>query len=230
MSRPVAIFYHALFFHGAPPEFKVDAFDIVREQMLALKTTGLLSVAKHFVVGINGGKESEEFANLVIPANATRVMHGLESKSENLTLVELEKWAPKNPGWNVLYHHAKACTHAADSDYGKYASRWRRCMQAQCIHSWRRCVADLDAGAEAVGSHWLTQQGHDHSQHYFAGNFYWVKSEFFATIPSIFTRDRIKTSGISSLESRYEAEVILGNGPRLPIVKNYADHGIGACP
>jgi hypothetical protein len=41
------------------------------------------------------------------------------------------------------------------------------------------------------------------------------------------TRQRIKDSGIDSIDSRFEAEVILSIGPRLPKVKNYYAGGIG---
>ncbi len=99
-------------------------------------------------------------------------------------------------------------------------------MMHYCVTHWQHCVKDLES-YEAVGCHWLTGQGWDKSQHYFAGNFYWVRSEFFSTIPSIYTRKRIKDSGIASLESRYEAEVIMGNGPRLPYFKNYYAGPIG---
>jgi len=101
--KPIAIFYHCLFLTGEPPAFSESAFNIIHLQMESLKSSGLLDAASHFVVGINGGDESSEFANLVIPAKAKRVMHGLDSKSENLTIIEIEKWVPDHPNWNVLY-------------------------------------------------------------------------------------------------------------------------------
>ena len=102
------------------------------------------------------------------------------------------------------------------------------------VTNWRTCVADLDSGADAVGSHWMVPPETPIGQHIFAGNFFWAKASFLRTLPSIMDRERIKMSGIDSLDSRYESEVWLGNGPRIPKVKDY--HGpnwnpskIGTC-
>lgn len=226
----IAVFYHALFVDKHAELYPASVF-IVSEQMQALEKSGLLAAADELVVGINGEPEvSMTFANLVIPDKAKIVMHGAESFAENLTLVEMEKFAQTHPDWLLCYHHAKAATHDPQSDYGKFATRWRRCMDSTVVWNWKACVNLLNNGYEAVGNHWLTGQASDHSQSYFAGNAYWVTSNFFATIPSIFTRARIKISGIASAESRYEAEVILGNGPRLPRIKDMANHGLMACP
>jgi hypothetical protein len=100
-------------------------------------------------------------------------------------------------------------------------------MMLHCVTNWKKCVADLDAGAEAVGCHWM--QGLPGNQNIFAGNFWWAKASYLRTLPSIFERERIQKSGIKHVDSRYEAEVWLGFGPRLPIVKDYHPGGIGQC-
>lgn len=226
MNRPIAVFYHTLFVLGDPPQLLESAVHVVNEQMTALKESGLEAAAEEIFVGVNGGKESEDFAIAWLPQKAKITYHGLQSRSENLTLVMLENWVKTHPNWAVLYFHAKGATHANGSHYGTFSGNWRHRMMHYCVTNWRYCVRDLD-DYEAVGCHWLTEQGWDKSQHYFAGNCYWVRSEFFASIPSIFTRARIKESGIGSLESRYEAEVILGNGPYVPHIKNYYAGPIG---
>lgn len=225
---PIAIFYHTLFFHGEPSVFAESSPAIVYEQMDALRSTGLLDAASEFIVGINGDQESVPFANLVIPAKATRVFHGLKSRSENLTLVKLEEWLKTHDGWYVLYFHAKGVTHTS-GDYAERCVRWRRCMMNNLVINWKRCVADLSIGFESVGCHWMTGLC-DGTQNIWGGNFWWATSGFLRTLPSIFERDRIKQSGIESLESRYEAEVWIGNGPRLPRVRDYHPNGIGQCP
>lgn len=223
----IALFYHCLFYHGNPPTFSDNACEIVQEQMRQLQDSGLLDAASEMIVGINGGKESLQ---PVIPEKAKVVLHGLESKAENLTLVEIEKWVPKHPDWHVLYFHVKGATHDCSTEYGRFCARWRRCMMGQCVTNWRNAIAHLDAGFDAVGCHWLTGMGEDKSQHYFAGNFWWATSNFLSTVPSIFLRDRIKLSGIASVESRYEAEVWIGNG-KLPKIKDLETaHGLGQCP
>lgn len=218
--KPIAIFYHCLLVGGTPPDLLPNAFCVVDEQMQQLMRSGLLNVAERFVVGINGGKESDNYANMVIPPKAKRVSHGLQSRSENLTIVEVENWVRDHPDWYVLYFHSKGAT-KTDPCFIEHGTKWRQCMMRSCITNWRQCVADLDRGFESVGCHWLTKMGSDQSQNYWAGTFFWAKSNFLRTIPSIYTRARIKMSGISSLESRFEAEAWIGTGPRLPMVRDY---------
>lgn len=229
--RKIAIFYHGLIELGDPPEVLPNAINIIREQMDQLYISGLLAAASEFIVGINGDETSKQIANLIIPSEAKLVMHGLQSKAENLTIVEIEKFVKTHPDWYVFYHHAKSCTHDPNSDYGRLGTRWRRCMARTCVLRWKECIKELEAEYEAVGAHWLTGMGHDHSQHYFAGTFFWATSNYLRTLPSIYERERIKTSGIDSLESRYEAEVWLGNGPRLPKFKDMeTTHSLMNCP
>jgi hypothetical protein len=93
-------------------------------------------------------------------------------------------------------------------------------MMRNLIWGWKQCVFDLDR-YESVGCHWLTNQSQDFNQNLWAGNFWWAQASFLATLPSIYKRTRIEVSGIDSLESRFEAEVWIGNGPKLPKVKDY---------
>lgn len=227
----IAIFYHCLFALGDPPELLPNAYAIVSDQMDKLNRSGLIEAAEEIHIGINGGEESEDFATLTLPRKAKFHFHGLHSHAENLTLVELERWLPKHPDWYVLYFHAKGATHDAASSYGNGVSRpWRETMMHYLVTNWRQCVADLNAGFESVGCHFMRGMGHDRSQNIWAGNFWWAKAGYLLTLPTIFKRDRIKVSGISALESRYEAEVWIGNGQRLPRVKEYLPSGGGGVP
>jgi len=226
----IAIFYHCLFYLGEPPELRHMAAAIIQEQMEQLAASGLLAAADEMIVGVNGGAESQLIAELVLPAKARVVYHGLQSRAENLTIVELEKWAPAHPGWAVLYFHAKGCSHAADSDYGNNVSGpWRRAMMEDLVGGWRNCVAQIEAGYDIACSHWLWNQA-DGSQHIPAGNFGWFKSSFVARLPSIYLRQRIKDSGIAALESRYEAEVHWGNSLTRPSVHQVRPNGGGGVP
>jgi hypothetical protein len=219
--RPIAIFYHSLFYMGDPPAIWQRAVDVVDVQMAQLKASGLADAASEIVVGINGGNESRDVASLIVPSKARLVMHGLQSHNENLTLVELEKWLPGHPDWYVLYFHAKGST--SDPSVLSMRTVWRECMMRNLVERWRRCVQDLDSGFESVGCHWMTPPATPHAQFIWAGNFWWARSNFLRTLPSITQRTRIQQSGIGHIDSRYESEVWIGNGPRRPIVKDY--HG-----
>lgn len=213
----VAIFYHCLFYYGEPPELSMNALSIIRDQMDAINRTGLLAAAKELHVGINGGKESLDMARLILPPQARCTMHGLNSRNENSTILMLEQWLPGHQGWYVLYFHSKGATHANDDPM---RARWRGCMM-RIVNNWQQSVSDLNSGYDSVGVHWMTGAATPPGQSIWAGNFWWSKSDFLVTLPSIMNRDRIKLSGLKHLDSRYESEVWIGNGPRLPRVKDY---------
>lgn len=216
----LAIFYHCLLELGNPPEVLPNAVRIVREQMDQLRESGLMEAAEFFMVGVNGEEASFQIANLLIPPQAEIVLHGLRSRSENMTILEVERFAKYNPGWYILYFHCKGATHCLHSRDGQEVELWRNCMMRQCVYGWERAVNFLSEGYDACGVHWRTGVGGDRSQHYFAGTFFWVKSSFFRMLPSIRDRAQCRKYGLDSLEARYEAEVVLGNGPKLPKVKD----------
>ena len=218
---PIAVFYHALFYFGSPPELRVPACAIVAEQMGQLQESGLAAAANEIVIGINGPPmESAFMADTLLPARARKIFHGPDSFSENLTIVEVENWVKTHPHWFILYFHAKGCTHPEGSPYAASVSEpWRRIMMAHLVMNWQACVRDLEAGYDIACVRWMWNMA-DGTQHIPAGNFLWVKSNFVASLPSIYLRDRIKLSGIAAKESRYEAEVYWGNG-RTPYVRTY---------
>ena len=221
--KPIAIFFHGLFFMGEPPVHLPNAGCIIANQIVQMIDSGLWDAAEQIHFGINGGVESQTVAKVIIPAKAGIVYHGLASKAENPTIIMIEAWAKTHPGWNVLYIHAKGATHAPRSAYGETVSKpWREGMMKDLVVNWRTCVADLDAGNDVVCSHFMWEQGWDKSQHIPAGNFLWTTSDFVAKLPSLYLRDRIKQDGIGAASSRFEAEVFWGNGPR-PKVKMYRD-------
>lgn len=209
-----------------------EANRIILAQMAMFRKSGLLDALDLFVVGCNGGNESLANVKLCFPAKAKVIMHGLDSRGENLTFIEREKFVaalPEGEEWLILAGHSKGVTHEPGGVFFRSAGQIRDCMMEHCVNNWLQCVMDLMAGKEAVGCHWLTNMGEDHSQSLFCGNFYWAKSSFLRTIPSMITRDRIKRSGIKALESRYESEVWIGIGPRLPIIKDYCPRGYLLC-
>jgi hypothetical protein len=223
MKVPIIIFYHCVFRTEKGP--LPSAMDIIQEQMAALESSGLAHAAKEIHIGINGHNAA---GATCFPSKAKVVYHGPKCRTELRTLLMIEDWCKNNSGEAfILYFHAKGSSHHHESSYAQTMSTpWRTRMMQHCIENWRRCIIDLFSH-DAVGAHWLTGQGWDHSQHYFAGTFWWCRASFFRTIPSVMTRQRIKDSGLDSPDSRFEAEVVLGNGPRLPKVKNYYAGGIG---
>jgi len=222
----IVVFYHCVF--SINGTHLIASRPIVHEQMKALKDSGLEDAASEIHIGINGDVSSNIYANGLLPKKATVVYHGNQCRNELRTLLMIEEWCNRNKDEAyILYFHAKGATHHPNSQYAiQMSTPWRNRMMFHCIQDWRRCVLDLRTH-DTAGCHWLTGQGWDHSQHYYAGSFWWCKASFFRTIPSVMTRQRIKDSGIDSIDSRYESEVHLGNGPKLPVAKNYYSGGIG---
>lgn len=220
--KPIAIFYHGLFFLGDPPTLLPSAVAIVNKQMGQLAISGLLAAASEVHVGINGSEESKPLVARFIPPQAHFTLHGLQSHSENLTLVGLQEWVKTHPGWYVLYFHTKGATAKPGSPKAAMSNEWRETMMADLVQRWRQCIAELDAGYDIVCSHWKWGCI-DGTQHIPAGNFLWINSDFAAQLPSIYLRDRIKSDGIDALSSRYEAEVMWGYGPR-PNVKMFRQY------
>lgn len=225
--KPIAIFYHGLFVLGDLPEILPAAFDIIPKQMEMLTESGLLYEASEFHVGINGGPESVSFVKSLIPGKAQVKYHGIQCRNECRTMRMIEEWLPGHDDWYVLYAHSKGATHPTGHDL---STRWRHCMMNHLVSNWKNCVANLDAGYDSVGCHWMTGAETPPGQSIWAGNFWWAKSNFLKTLPSIMERDRLKVSGIDSINSRYESEVWIGNGPTLPRVKDYHPGGFGKCP
>jgi hypothetical protein len=221
--KPIVIWYHCLF--QLEDRIVPEAVEIVSEQMRALTQSGLVDIASEIVVGVNGGEESRIYVESMIPEKASVIYHGLQCKNECRTMTELGEWAQSNPDAYVLYLHAKGAAHPSPLN-----NRWRNCMMQACVWRWRHCVDLLDHGHDAVGAHWVDWQMMGLPQRYFAGTFFWATSRFLKTLPSIQDSARVRISGIDSPESRYEAEVWIGTGPKLPRIVDLARHRFMSCP
>lgn len=219
-NHPIAVFYHCLFVGGDIPHLLPAAPSIIAYQMYALESRGLLDASETMICGINGGTESHCLAAALLPEHSIKVFHGLESRSENFTISVLEDWCQRNKDHYVFYEHSKGATHPPNSIK---STIWRNCMTRNLVTNWRRCVEDLDSGYEVVGCHYMRPPLTPEGQHIFAGNFFWAKANYLATLPRLRDRARIKMSGMGALESRYESEVWLMGGKNIPRLKDY--HG-----
>lgn len=214
--KPICVFFHGVF--QIDGKLLPAALPIIREQMGALKSSGLLDAASEMRVGINGWDSDYDLAKSVLPEKANIIFHGERCRNECRTLVLLENWLHEHDDeWHVVYFHAKGSSKPLGDDM---ARRWRGCAMKHLVKNWRRCVADLEK-VESVGVHFMQPPATPPTQYIWAGNAWWARSSFLKTLPSIYERERIKVSGIDALESRYESEVWIGNGPRPPTHIDY---------
>ena len=140
MPRPIAIFYHGLFFGGDPPARLPAAVHIIGEQMHWLKTCGVMRHCSEMHSGFNGGLESAELIENLVIEKSHKLLHGLQCKSELRTLLALELWLLNHPGWNVLYLHSKGATHPVGHDM---STRWRNCMMRNLVSNWEGCLSQV---------------------------------------------------------------------------------------
>jgi hypothetical protein len=176
--------------------------------MVELQTSGLTDEAAEVHVGVNGTDEDLVEVEFMVPVR-TILFHNENGVSEIPTINRLREWLPGHEDWYVCYHHGKCCTRNDET-----CAKWRRAMQNAVITNWRQCVADLDAGAEAVGCHWLTPEAYPGlvGSPYFAGTFWWATARFLLTLPPL---------PKATWENRYYAESWIGSGPARPKVKDY---------
>lgn len=220
---PILVFFHAAFLYGEPPEIKEHVAFMVAEQMGGMKACGLEAAASEIHVGINGSLESEPFEEL-FPDGTIFHYHGLQSRSENLTIQLIEarlKTIPFNEEAYVLYFHTKGGSFPPGDPL---RTRWRNRMFHHCVLEWRKCVAALDDGIEACGCHWLTPETHPGlvENPYFAGTYFWSRASYLKTLNPIAESPAVKQHGIGAFEARYQAESWVGCGRHRPRIKDWS--------
>lgn len=227
--KPIAIFFHTVFFKADGGAFQRSG-PMNAKYMKDLEDSGLMDAASHFTAGINGGKESEVYAKCYLP-RAQHLFHGIDVISANFTFQAMRDFCVAHPGWNVVFFHGKSIAHETPEyvSYLPFEMRWINCMVNACIRNWRTCVADLETH-DSVGCHWMENVGNPPVDHIWGGTFYWVTSDFAATLPSLYDCPLVKQFGMKSIEGRATGEQWIGLGPKLPRIKDYHVNGIGSCP
>jgi len=212
MNR-IALFVHAGL--GPEPQIQQDhAIGVLTELVQAVVGSGLRQQAEVFEIGVNGGLPFCYTALLIAPTAKVKG-HPHTARSELPTLARLQRWLPDHPGWSVCYCHTKGASRPGDP----LRDAWRRCMTRHVIWNWRKCVADLEAGADSVGCHWMTPERWGAAllptkTPYWGGNFFWAKASFLLTLPKL-------TEDEKSMADFYLPERWIGEGPRRPAVRDY---------
>lgn len=202
MTPPIFIFYHVCM--DLPN--REYAFRIVKEQVAHMRESGVWSAAASIFVGVNGDESAVEQVRSV--AGRAIVFPNepeLRPSGEIPTMRFMHEMAQTHPGHRFLYLHTKGASHPPGSPGYEHRLDWRRAMENIVIRRWRDCMAHMDKGAESVGNWWNDAPNGS----YWAGTFFWAASDFLATLPYL------SIEGHHSA-GRFEAEVWIGRGPRLP--------------
>jgi hypothetical protein len=177
--RKLAHFYH-VYADGVWQEPALDHLE-------ALVRSGLLDRLDEMYLGIVGRPELRKQVRHRLPGV---VVAESDTGWEQVTLRELHGYA-LNETANVFYAHTKGA-----SSQTPLAEGWRVSMTHDTVTRWRECVEGLER-SDAAGPFWLKSQdplhaGHDH---FFAGNYWYARSEYLRTLPTVENEHRYQAEG-----------------------------------
>lgn len=207
MSLPIIVFYHCALNYGD----REWARTLIAEQMNTVVTSGLAESARELFIGVNGtGQDAIGLSTMLFKTLGTKTTiipnpPELWPSGEVGTMRMMHEWLQGCGPCHVLYFHTKGLSFPPGHGLHDHRVGWRQNMEAVVLHRWKECVAHLEAGAESVGQWWNVA----FNGQYWAGNFFWATSEFLLTLPYLEIVDQNESG-------RYEAEVWIGRGPRLP--------------
>ena len=175
----------------------------IREHFAEAQASGLLTELDSVRVGLVGSVENRgRVLGLFAELNVTvDVVASVEAGWEQVTLQKLHEFTQDDDGF-VFYAHTKG---AASPD--PIAHPWRVSMIHDTVTRWRECVEAL-GDVQTAGAYWLRSNMPEHYDHkfFFAGNYWWARSDYVATLDPV------------GVDSRYQAEGWVGLGE--PTVQN----------
>jgi hypothetical protein len=179
-GRPrIAHFYH-VFADG-------DWQSAAVEHVGRLAASGLLRELDGMYLGVVGSAAARAEVAHRLPGV---IVAEAESGWEQVTLEALRRFVEDFDGY-VFYAHTKGAWSQTP-----LAVRWRELMTAHTVDAWEKCVRSLEA-AEVVGPFWFRSRDPEHAlhEHFFAGNFWWARSEYLASLGPVRTSSRFDAEG-----------------------------------
>lgn len=179
------IFYHIF--------FETNWFEIVREQLTRLHSSGLLkkSVLK---IGVVFGYNIDKEKNLEILYKLLSEYYNFEILyvepngccGESSTLKKLYDFCENDTNsFKILYIHTKGITqHNTVREIP--VSEWRKMMEYFLIDKWKESVQKLDEGYDCCGINYQNHAANIKNTSklikIFNGNFFWVNSNYVKTL------------------------------------------------
>ena len=159
----------------------------------ALHSSGLIDELDDMFVGIVGNPDSRGGVKLDLPGV---VVAEADDGWEQVTLQALHAYAKENSA-KILYAHTKGAWSNSE-----LARQWRVSMTHDTVTRWQECVKGLDE-AQCVGPFWISSEDERHAghKHFFAGNFWWARSDYLAGLPPVKNRHRFEAEGWVGLGS-----------------------------
>jgi hypothetical protein len=177
--KPIAHFYHV--YADGPWQ------DIALAHVEELHASGLMREMDEMYLGIVGRPACRREVKHKLPGV---VIAEADTGWEQVTLQPLHGYA-KTSQANIFYAHTKG----AWSD-SALATEWRVSMTHDTVTRWRECVQALESH-DAAGPHWWLSDHPAHADHkyFFAGNFWWARSGYLATLPTVKNDQRFQAEG-----------------------------------
>lgn len=161
----------------------------LNEHLSALRETNLLSKLHDFRIGLVGNEVNIE--KVIMFLNESNINYSIVAQEpigwEQVTLKNLFKDSQSSEFY-ALYCHTKGSGYPSP-----ISAPWRRVMTHEVVINWEKHFLCLKEGADAVGPFWDTH-GNDHNT-YFAGNFWWAKSETIKNIGCVGEDNRFQAEG-----------------------------------
>ncbi len=185
---------------------------ILKHLMKAIVTSGLIYKLDHiFINNISKALPNEIFndvdANIII--NNTNMD---DNSYECPTLIELHKWARKNPKSKILYLHTKGLSYDINHQYYRGVWDWINFMLYCLVMNHYKCL-ELLGYVDAIGTDYrdvIIEKWHLAT--HFSGNFWWANSKHISSL---------QTNG---LKEKFDAEFWLLKNYDCPIIN------IHTCP
>jgi hypothetical protein len=170
------------------------------EHFEKLRVSGLLDELDGIYLGVVGSRENRRKVKRALRHHVT-----VEADEgwEQVTLNKLRDFCQTDDGV-VLYAHTKGAWSQSE-----LAKVWRVSMTHDVVTRWRECVYALEK-VQCAGPFWLRSDMPEHSEHesFFAGNFWWARSDYVRTLEPV------------GLENRFQAEGWIGLGkPSVKIMR-----------
>ena len=218
-EKPIYIYIHAALINNWA--------DVLYTQLSKVKKSGLYDACEAIFIGMVGNHDVINFDHNIVPiVKEYDKIHicgynGDLSLYETFTLDKLHKHAKKEDAY-FLYFHCKGVGYDYRNPQWLNIKLWRDFLEYFTIEKWEDCVKGLEE-YDVAGAGWLKESkiynGH------FSGNFWWSKSSFLKTLPSVEKTKVDKNQFFKDGDLKYKGEFWLGS--KKPKVKDF--HPISSC-
>jgi hypothetical protein len=153
----------------------------------AMEDSGLMGELDAIYLGVVGSLENRLKVARELPGV---VVAEAQEGWEQVTLEKLHEFCQDDDG-AVFYAHTKGAWSREP-----LAHAWRVSMTHDTVTRWRECVYALQK-VQTAGPFWLRSSDFYHTEHesFFAGNFWWARSDYVAGLPKLKNDHRFQAEG-----------------------------------